>query len=465
MKASPLKRGNSTRIKPEKIETYYMVTKNIIFVENKFKTSFWQKIAVKLSGHGYKIFWIVQNPLFKPSFGTVYKIPFPRKKDLKYSDKFTDLSQKDRNSYFFGNNSNHYSYYHQHIHDIIKTVNPLCVFGETTLFHEILTSDICKELGIKYLHPTSCRYPVGRLSFYQYTSLVPFDEKINVPAEKIDYQIAESIVNRNTLPDYMKKKKSIFSNIWHKIRILRNWTASFLSWLIGEKYNTPSPYIKFMVSRKHKINKRIWEKDLAVDSSQITDWEKTLVLPLQMQPESNIDVWGYPYNNQTENFKNIYANLPSGWKMLIKPNPKSKYELSASLIEFIQQHSNIFVLSHFEPMENIFDKAKYFYSVSGTITYEAIMAHKFAFASALPFLKYFLPEALQPPQKIKIEKLDIEFMKKIDSGQIIAYQRANSFEGIVGDKIHSPASQMPPNIDNVANAFLEVLSFLEKTHL
>ena len=39
----------------------------IIFVENQYKTYFFEAIAQKLKDQGHEIFWIVQNKLFVPN--------------------------------------------------------------------------------------------------------------------------------------------------------------------------------------------------------------------------------------------------------------------------------------------------------------------------------------------------------------------------------------------------------------
>ena len=38
----------------------------------------------------------------------------------------------------------------------------------------LLTIKICKEKNILFLHPTSCRYPSGRFSFYKYDTVQPY---------------------------------------------------------------------------------------------------------------------------------------------------------------------------------------------------------------------------------------------------------------------------------------------------
>ena len=55
----------------------------LLFIENKYKTIFWEKIAEKLHKQGHEIYWIVQNHSFKPSVGKSYIIPYPGKINLR----------------------------------------------------------------------------------------------------------------------------------------------------------------------------------------------------------------------------------------------------------------------------------------------------------------------------------------------------------------------------------------------
>lgn len=51
----------------------------ILFVENRYKTGLWEVIAKEFEHKGHEIFWIVQNPMFKPSFGNVTVCRFQKK--------------------------------------------------------------------------------------------------------------------------------------------------------------------------------------------------------------------------------------------------------------------------------------------------------------------------------------------------------------------------------------------------
>gem|GEM_PF-585426 len=446
---------------------YSMYQKKILFVENKFKTLFWDEIAKRLIAQGHDVHWIVQNRLFYPKHGTVHQIFLPSEHDLTVANNaivgedvfFQRLSAMDRSVYFYNNTDRHYSYYLQKISDILTYVGPDFVFGETTLFHELMTVELCRRQNILYLHPTSCRYPSGRFSFYLYDSLQPYIERKDCVIVRGDQQVEHNIVSRRVQPDYMAsavKKKKSFSE---KYRFYKNLGFSLLSRWSGERYNTPSLRQKMDIEGRLKVWKQRWEEELASASDDIKDWSKILVVPLQMQPEANIDVWGHPHNDQLSNIKTLYSGLPEGWSLAIKPNPKAKYELSEALMDFIRETDNVYAFSHNEGMEAIFNKADVFYSVSGTVAIEALMAGKAGYCSGLPIVSVFNPNLHRAPQEVDVSQAGTD--KKavmLAPGQVIAYLRTNSYAGVIGDPITAPFVVEDENLAQVTAAFADVVA-------
>ncbi len=95
---------------------------------------------------------------------------------------------------------------------------------------------------------------------------------------------------------------------------------------------------------------------------------------MQMQPEANLDVWGRPYRNQLEMLHHLYDSLPSGAVIFVKPNPKSKYELTEELLAFIASHERIVPLRHSVRMDEVLPKINMVVTVTGTIAIECILA-------------------------------------------------------------------------------------------
>ena len=215
----------------------------LIFVENRHKTYLLDAIAKKMAKE-HEIYWIQQNPQFKPTVGKVFKIPFPNKRDLKpYSNNknpiYNNILKSDRQLNFFNKKDARYFYYYGKIlEDYMSEISPDIVVGEATAFHELLLVEICKKTNILYLNPSSCRYPAGRFSFYKNDTVFPFQGSGELLSKTDANRILDVIANRSVKPDYMKKvtmkKRKVIKD---KLKILGGY-------YLGEKFNTPSPIVK-----------------------------------------------------------------------------------------------------------------------------------------------------------------------------------------------------------------------------
>ena len=191
----------------------------ILFIENRYKTYFYDAIVATLEKLDHEVTWIVQNHGFIPRNGTVYKIPYPKKKDNFNSNvNLEDIISSDRQVNFFGlNKHQHFFYYYDKISNVFDDVKPDVVFGESTLFHELITIKICRERDIMFLHPTSCRYPKNRFSFYKYDTVEPFSGSNETISQNQANYIIDSIANRTVKPNYMKKVKKDYSKSISKL--------------------------------------------------------------------------------------------------------------------------------------------------------------------------------------------------------------------------------------------------------
>lgn len=426
----------------------------IVFVENKHKTKFWERIAEGLILDGHEIFWIVQNKLFRPRIGVINVIPLPNKNNLESNSRFLDLEKKDRYCYIYKNNPSHYEYYYRNINDFLKCVAPDIVFGESTLFHELLTIKSCKENKFLYLNPSTCRYPNGRFSFYKYDTQIPYlgsDEKW--PTQHL-LDTIQKITNKNKQPDYMEKPSQV-KLVGYIARRIKSYIFSFMSSNInGEIYNTPLLQQKRKIEKYKKISfKKI--KTISISSIEEFNAENTLVFPLQMQPESNIDVWGYPHNSQNMLIERLSVELGENWNILVKLNPKIKYEVSDGLVSKINQLKNVYVLSPDFEMKPIFEKFRFFFSVTGTINHESLLAGKRCFSPSLPITSIFAPKRATIPHKDMLEN-DQDVDSKVPL-KLMKYLIGKSYPGIIGDEIHSPQAFFNDNINKVLKAFQQVL--------
>ena len=147
----------------------------ILFIENRYKTFFLDEVVNHLQKE-HDIHWIIQNKEFLPKNGEIHILKKPTKKiELTTKIDLKKIIESDRVvNYFQKKNLSYFNNYAIQIETLIDKINPDFVFGESTLFHELITIELCKQKDILFLHPSSCRYPTNRFSFYLNDTVFPY---------------------------------------------------------------------------------------------------------------------------------------------------------------------------------------------------------------------------------------------------------------------------------------------------
>jgi hypothetical protein len=436
----------------------------ILFVENRYKTYLWENIARKLDNYGHEISWIVQNHAFTPAADNVYKIPYPIKKQQeskKYNQSIFDFIQTtDRIINYFNGNNHHYSYYYKEFSKIIIEVKPDLVIGESTLFHELMIIDICKKNNILYLNPSSTSYPVGRFSFFAYDTKKPFKGSNEILSNEECDLLIKDINDRKIVPDYMKKVK-ITDNTYPTVGSMRDKWTIMSSYFRGEIYNTPSPLYKLVQEIKVKNILREWNK-LAESNNKKLPNENIILYPLQMQPEANLDVWGNHFRDQAKLVKELAAAIPKDWYLVIKTNPKSKYEMSKALLQVVKNTNNIIPLHSTTSMKDIFDLSTMVVTVTGTVAIECILKNKPLGLLGPSIVKGFKGcNVLQQPKEINniillMKNNDLTVSNIDDKRNLIKKLVSSSYKGLITDPVSNPNCLMQDNLDLIVQAILDV---------
>jgi hypothetical protein len=357
----------------------------IVFIENRYTTRVFELVAERLARAGHKVSWIVQNHRFAPSRAAdVHRIPYPKVRQLQRlpdGSKYARLAQIDRGIRYFGGSADHYLYYEACIERILDVEQPDVVFGESTQFHELITVELCRVRGICFLHPAATRIPHGRIMFLKGDALeafggegdrLPIDEAQNI-LEAVSQRRYMAFTNvSSALPE-----PSRFGKL---IRKLRDRAIMTCSWLEGERYITPSPLQKVRLERR--------KKEALQEVLRLSDPERTervmsasyVLYPMQMQPETNFDVWGNIWRNQADIIRAAARSLaPVGQQLVVKLNPTAKYELlEPGLIEALRE-PNVKLAPVGMPMAPLFAAASAVLSVTGSVIYESVFAGKRVF--------------------------------------------------------------------------------------
>ena len=438
----------------------------ILFVENRYATLIWSAIAQGLENRGHEIHWIVQNPIFCPKMGRVHVLPFPTDAEKKHDDSLAWLKDVDRGVRWFGGDGTHWHPYNQHILQILKTVKPDVVFGEPTQFHEQLTLENARSLGIRFLSPSGTRYPVGRLHFFDYDTINP------VAGEGRDLSDAElenmhnAIVDRQVIPSYMEVASQPFPK--KKWIAIKNNALITAGWLRGEHYITPSPIKKIQLEREHARQYADWETLAYQDLPYIIQNKPWVLYPMQMQPEANIELWGRPWSYQTELVKRAAQALGKiGAVLVVKPNPKSKYELSAALCEVVKSAPNIIAISHTTPMKAVSPQAPLVMTVTGTVTLECIFAGKpIAVLGNHAMSRYPSVQVLNKPEDVaqvldSVQHNKVTVATKEEAKGLLNYLYRTSYPSTLWDPVNRPELMTEKNVAALIGSFVDVLTHLE----
>ena len=190
----------------------------------------------------------------------------------------------------------------------------------------------------------------------------------------------------------------------------------------------------------------------------------SIVYPLHLQPEANIDVWGRPRRDQLDTIKKIATNLLGNQILYVKPNPKSKYELSNELLKFIESEPKIKMLHHQVSMNDIFNDVDLFITVNGTIALECIFANKpiltlvngfFNKAKNCVFMKEF---NLLQDHILNIQNNNFPILLRYEKIDFLNLLNTTSFKGIISDPYYSEYSVSEENINDVVKAFNQILN-------
>ncbi len=437
----------------------------LVFVENRHKTYFYVPIVKELQKQGHEIHWLIQNREFVPKgFPNIYVIPYPKgePKVVKKDQDIEEVMISDRQfNHFRRNNLDRYYYYYDAIENYLDQVKPDLVFGESTAFHELLAILYCKRKDILFLHPSTCRYPVGRFSFYEYDTLLPYQGSKEQLNKDEALEVINQIVYRTSIPDYMRLiPPSRMSRMQDRVLKIK-------SYAFGEKYNTPAPRAKYKLEKQKKRMISSWDAISEMHVEEVSGF--SILYPLQMQPEANLDVWGKNFRDQAKLIKKISDVLPEGVQLIVKPNPKSNYEISNDLIELASQRDNIIPLHHQVKMDNVLSKIDLVMTVTGTIAIESILSD-IPVATLVHTINNRIKSCIYIndlqtdliPLIDLIKKDDFPITNEEDKIGFINLLNQSSYKGKISDPFTDVSCISEENVQNLVKAFESVLSKHDK---
>ena len=457
----------------------------ICFIACFYKTIFFKSIANQLEEKGHKVFWIstsikwskylikngtnagrilrlknssVKEQLDAETLSLIYQIEQKSEhtfKQVYWMDRIQSKKSWKRVKNLFG-------YIVSEVKDFLEKNKIRIVFGEATAAHEILTSMTVRAIGGYSFVPSTIRIPAERFAFF-----IGHLEKSFAQVRDSSWSIDQTV---EFLKEYREKReKPYYLNM--KDSKESYFAKSFFRKIIGrlhdiyieknENFSQKTLYYQLFNEKKYLRPLNVWLIKLLITFRTIKKKGKYILFPLQVQPESSVDVIGIENSNQFETIKKISSILPSDYKLLVKEHPNAIGMRNPKYLNRIARLPGVVIV---EPSCNTFDLFKYVdmvCSISGTVCYEAALLKK----PSLTFTKLFFnqipnshysynPYCISSFLKINhSEKDEVEALHKILS---------NSHYGIISDPISYPECMSKKNIYRVSDAFHLLISNYSK---
>jgi hypothetical protein len=439
----------------------------LLFVENRYVTWLWERIAAGLAADGHEIHWLVQNPSFAPAAANVHVLPFPRAGEHgnELEAEQHPLLRRDRTRRYFGMTAAQQGAYWSAIDARLDAIAPDVVFGEPTQFHELITIELARRRNIPYLYSSATRYPTGRTVFHAYDTIETLGGSGDVLSPAEAQRMREDVVNRRVVPTYMAARRTTPAR-----RIWRHWrdrARVTTGWLGGERFVTPSPLRKLRLEVRRRAMTRRWDALAASTLPAGHAGRPWALYAMQMQPESNIDVWGNPWSDQTRIIREAADALAGmGGFLVVKPNPKSKYEITRPLCELVREHGGIVALAHSTPMQPLFQAAPAVLGVTGTVTMEAVLAGKpVGVLGRHRMSRYPGVTRLESPAGIAglvhaALRGEATVASPESAAALLSRLHAESYPGTMFDPLNQPELGTDANIADLVAAFRGILGFL-----
>ena len=263
-----------------------------------------------------------------------------------------------------------YSYLTTHSFDIV-------VGGRDSALH-LLTYIVCEHLGIKYLTLTRLRIPQDRYFF----TPSPFSYSLSpdIIGTYNHYNPSQSIYLSPKLHPLTKVRYpliDLFTN-------LRYYFSLFLGYIIHNRSYKSSGILNYRITELvyrfflRFIHSILLSKRQLFSGPPINLNTPYILFFLQTQPESSIDVEGFPFLDQFKLLHQVSENLHSDYILVVKPHPGDYNIFPPELYSKLKLLHNVCILSPSSALstKTLIHKSQLVFTISGTIGLEALLVNK-----------------------------------------------------------------------------------------
>jgi hypothetical protein len=422
----------------------------VLFVENKHMTRTWDALAPRLQARGHEVHWLIQNRQYAARTGELHVMPFPKAAEGLDDPRLETIASQDRGVQYFGGQAHHYPHYMRQIEAVLDRVRPDVVIGEPTLFHERLTIEACESRALPYYFPCTMRYPSDRFGFHRGATQRLEHGSGETPNDSRVRELLDLYRARKNPPLFYSQPRGRIAS--YAQRLLKDLEAAW-GWFRGERFNTPAPWTKLRLERDKRRRLARWNEIASVSR---TRGRFEILFPLQMLPESNLELYASDFADQLGVLRKILAVTPPDTTVAVKANPVPRYEITDAWLSFAAAEPRIRLAPLAARMDDLFWTSDLIVTATGSVAIEAFMTRR-------PFVTFvegpvtpFAPHSVVLPEDVGlvVEAIDQGRWDTPDAAvEMLRRQFALSHRGIVADTYNFPEVSAPENLDDLARAF------------
>ena len=227
---------------------------------------------------------------------------------------------------------------------------------------QIFVTDYFDETG--YFHDYLNKLENGEEIIKNKNKIEDFISQYN--SDKISYLTTLDMRTLNTeIKNLIKTILSIIRSITHKdLNHIKN---------LGYTMDSQKPYIlirNYLSNIKNKFSERFIKYD------ELKDNEEFAFMPIQVQPESSIDVQSINFSNQIETARKIAMHLPGDMKLYVKDHPFMYGLRNHSYLKKLQNTPNVKLVNFRIDSKKIINKSSLIICATGTTIFQAALIKK-----------------------------------------------------------------------------------------
>ncbi len=444
---------------------------NVCFVANFWKTYFFHEIALQLKKNGIKVCWIVP----KESQVGYLSEHYAPEMILGISRKYTQREEYPVNDYkinelIFGDRvlrnelragQKFLINIQRPIYNFIVRNKIQLIFGEVTWAHELLIHrmvTVQKELNCKYYSMHTIRIPNGRFAFFEDEKQTRLVEREGTSSVNAGYVLPVE------KPAYAKQNDTIL-----KDKMSLSGRLSRLNRFVTGRYfekTDPNTNVagvhRWWLPVREELNREFYK---LVKRRSINDivGKPYILFGLHKQPEASIDVCGRYFENQFENIINLWRQLSTDWRLVVKEHSNAIGDRSLWFYRKLDRYPGIVLADETIDSLLLIRNSRLVATNTGTLALEAALlgipsiTFSPVFFNRLNYCKHVDWSMLERYRNIQV-LIDEISKENPNMEEYAGYIMDNTFEGSIGDTLSNPSVMESDNVRKVADAVLSLTS-------